>query len=251
MTTADTSDSPLICALTKPATGAPLHIVPSAGSTPLTLVQLARAIDPPRQIYSFKAAGVEDQREPHATIGEMAAAYVAEILETQPSGPYLIAGHCFGGVIAYEMAAQLENKGQRVALLSLVDTFLPIRADASITPEVDMGEWEIKLTEAVTGVYKQARGLLAQVPPDLAQKIERVLNLQIRAGISYRCLPVQCPIAMIRTPSHDDFLFQYWESMSADGYTQLDIQGDSFSILKPPQVESLGKRWGALLAHHS
>ena len=197
MTTADTSDSPLICALTKPATGAPLHIVPSAGSTPLTLVQLARAIDPPRQIYSFKAAGVEDQREPHATIGEMAAAYVAEILETQPSGPYLIAGHCFGGVIAYEMAAQLENQGQRVALLSLLDTFLPVRADASITPEVDMGEWEIKLTEAVTGVYKQARGLLAQVPPDLAQKFERVLILQIRAGISYRCRPVQCPIAMI------------------------------------------------------
>ncbi len=259
MTTADTSDSPLICALTKPATGAPLHIVPSAGSTPLTLVQLARAIDPPRQIYSFKAAGTEDGQEPHSTIEDMAEANNADILKTQPSGPYLIAGHCYGGVIALEMAAQLEKRGERVALLTLIDTFLPIGAEASGAPagapagtlEVDMKQSEIKLREALATVHEQARQQLALVPQNVGQRFKRVLNLQIRAGLNYRCRPVQCPIALIRTPTHEDILFLNWASMSADGFTQIDIPGETFTILKPPQVESLGKRWGALLAHHS
>ena len=245
------SDTPLICTLNASSGGVPVHLVPSAGTTPLSLVQLSRSIDPPRPVYSFKAAGTEDMGEPHTTIEQIAKANIADIRETQASGPYIIAGHCFGGITALEMAAQLEKQGEQVALLALIDTFLPIRAEASGAPEVDMAQSEIKLREALATVYEQARQQFILVPPDIAQRFERVLKLQIRAGLSYRCRPVQCPIALIRTPTYDDILFHDWASMSGDGFTQIDIPGETFTILEPPLGGSFGKRLGAVLARQN
>jgi hypothetical protein len=61
----------------------------------------------------------------HATIEEMAASYIDEIRHRQPHGPYLLAGLCVGGVIAYEMAWQLVRVGERVDLLALLEAALP------------------------------------------------------------------------------------------------------------------------------
>jgi thioesterase domain-containing protein len=55
----------------------------------------------------------------------MASDYLDEIRRIQPSGPYLLGGFSGGGLIAYEMARQLENADQHVAALILLDT--PIR----------------------------------------------------------------------------------------------------------------------------
>jgi thioesterase domain-containing protein len=53
----------------------------------------------------------------------LAARHVREIRHAQPDGPYLIAGECTGGVLAYEIAQQLRAAGQEIALLALVDAF--------------------------------------------------------------------------------------------------------------------------------
>lgn len=43
----------------------------------------------------------------------------------QPKGPYLLAGGCEGGVFFYELALQLQQRGDEVALLGMLDT--PVR----------------------------------------------------------------------------------------------------------------------------
>jgi len=40
-------------------------------------------------------------------------------------GPYLLAGFCFGGLVAYEMARQLVEQGEKIALLAFIDTVSP------------------------------------------------------------------------------------------------------------------------------
>jgi len=55
----------------------------------------------------------------------IAAALVERMRETQPTGPYKLAGLCVNAVIAYEMARQLRNAGQEVALLALFDAQNP------------------------------------------------------------------------------------------------------------------------------
>ena len=57
-----------------------------------------------------------------STIEEMAARHIKMLREFQPEGPYLLGGHCNGGLIAFEMARQLADRGERVDLLALICT---------------------------------------------------------------------------------------------------------------------------------
>ena len=76
------------------------------------------------------AVGIEPLRRggiplAHVRIEHMAAAYVAAMRAFQPEGPYRLAGLCAGGVIAYEMARQLQAAGLAVDCVMLLDAAAP------------------------------------------------------------------------------------------------------------------------------
>ena len=54
-------------------------------------------------------------------IPDMAAHHIDRIRSIQPNGPYLLGGMCAGGVIAFEIARQLQRAGDKVALVALLD----------------------------------------------------------------------------------------------------------------------------------
>jgi aspartate racemase len=101
----------------------PFFCVHAAGGNVLEYRDLARALGPDQPFYGLQAQGLDGQQEPHSTIKEMAAHYIAEMRDVQPEGPYLIGGRSGGGTIAFEMACQLSAAGQEVALLALLDTY--------------------------------------------------------------------------------------------------------------------------------
>ena len=55
-------------------------------------------------------------------VEELAARYITELRTVQAEGPYLVGGLSFGGLVAWEMAQQLSQEGQEVALVALLDT---------------------------------------------------------------------------------------------------------------------------------
>ncbi|MGK7910740.1 MAG: beta-ketoacyl synthase N-terminal-like domain-containing protein [Synechococcus sp.] len=57
------------------------------------------------------------------SISEIATHYVQEIQSIQPKGPYLLAGASMGGIVAFEITQQLQDKGEKVNLLALFDTY--------------------------------------------------------------------------------------------------------------------------------
>jgi len=59
-------------------------------------------------------------------IEDLADAFIRIMQGVQPQGPYFLTGLCVNGVIAYEMAKQLEDRGERVGLLALFDSQNPI-----------------------------------------------------------------------------------------------------------------------------
>ncbi len=77
-------------------------------------------------LYGLRAPGLDKQSIPYSTIEEIAAHFVAEVKRFQPEGPYLFAGFCFGGVVAYEASRQLAEVGQETAFLGL-DQLLAVR----------------------------------------------------------------------------------------------------------------------------
>ena len=106
----------------------PLFLVPGGWGGAIEFFvygELSKQIDPALPIWGLKARGAGTGEPPHVSVAEMAADYVREMRRIQPHGPYRIAGECVGGVCAYEMACQLENAGEEVALLVLLDTTVP------------------------------------------------------------------------------------------------------------------------------
>jgi len=59
----------------------------------------------------------------------LAARLVRQIRAVQPHGPYRLAGWSFGGVLAYEVAAQLLGADEPVAFVGLIDTYVPRLSD--------------------------------------------------------------------------------------------------------------------------
>ncbi len=62
---------------------------------------------------------------PPYSIEELAAEYIDLMKQHQPKGPYLLAGYCFGGFVAFEMARQLHAQSEHVDLLAMIDTYNP------------------------------------------------------------------------------------------------------------------------------
>ena len=55
---------------------------------------------------------------------ELARHYIEEMQLVQPQGPYQLIGFSFGGVVAYEMARQLQANGHQLNLVAMLDTYL-------------------------------------------------------------------------------------------------------------------------------
>ena len=55
-------------------------------------------------------------------IKNIAANYIRILKNYQPEGPYILGGWCYGGVVAHEMACQLEQAGESVQYLFMLDS---------------------------------------------------------------------------------------------------------------------------------
>ena len=102
----------------------PLFMIHGAGGNILLYRDLAKYLkDADQPVYGIQSQGLDGLKPLHTTVEEMAAAYIEEIRALQPEGPYLLGGYCLGGTIALEMAQQLNEMGQEVAFLALLETY--------------------------------------------------------------------------------------------------------------------------------
>ncbi|HEX8050393.1 MAG TPA: thioesterase domain-containing protein, partial [Solirubrobacterales bacterium] len=92
--------------------GPPLFLVHSIWGDVLGMRQLAMAMKGEVPVYGLRARGLNPGEEQQSSVEEMAATYVEVIRNFQPEGPYRIAGHSFGGLLAFEMARLLTEQGQ-------------------------------------------------------------------------------------------------------------------------------------------
>lgn len=81
---------------------------------------LARHLDPDQPVYGLQPPGADGQGQPLERVEDIAAYFVDQILAFRPAGPYLLAGYCAGGTVAFELAQQLRRRGESVGLLALI-----------------------------------------------------------------------------------------------------------------------------------
>lgn len=80
---------------------------------------------PDQPLYGLQPIGLDGKQLPYTQIEEMAAHYIKEIQTIEPNGPYYLGGYSFGGLVAFEMAQQLQIQGKEVSLLALFDAQAP------------------------------------------------------------------------------------------------------------------------------
>jgi thioesterase domain-containing protein len=102
----------------------PLFLLPDATSEPYYFRSLAKHLgkDQPVLVLRYSSS---DGPTGVRTVEQVAARCLKVVRSVQPRGPYRISGHCFGGMVAFEMARQVIAAGEQVALLALLDTTTP------------------------------------------------------------------------------------------------------------------------------
>jgi thioesterase domain-containing protein len=98
----------------------PLFAVPGIEGGVLGYHELARLLGEDQPFYGLESQGLDGSVAPLASVEDIAAKHLREVRAVQPQGPYHLIGSCFGGVVAWEMARQLETAGQTIGFLGLI-----------------------------------------------------------------------------------------------------------------------------------
>ncbi|MBZ4417446.1 amino acid adenylation domain-containing protein, partial [Myxococcus sp. RHSTA-1-4] len=249
---------------------APVFFVHPVGGNVLSYAELARLLGTDRPFYALQARGLDGPTAPMNTVEEMATEYVKTIRSVQPSGPYFLGGWSMGGVIAYEMAHQLRAGGEQVALVAMIDSYVPSVTVAK-EPEPDRMQLAFMFARDMMGAS------LADLPLDLEQlaglepdaMLERLLQAAANAGAlppgtdaehvralfrvfeanllasrRYEAPATQGRVVLFKATDSAEGLPEDggWKALVGDGLEQHLLPGDHYSLLRQPAVRELAER---------
>lgn len=106
----------------------PVFMFHGCGGTVLDLVKLANSIQVPNSICGLQNPGADGLAKPFERIEDIAEHHFKTIRQQKIQGPYLLIGYSAGGLIALELANRLKRSGDKVPLLVMIDSFLPLSA---------------------------------------------------------------------------------------------------------------------------
>ncbi len=104
----------------------PLYCIHPAGGVVFPYYNLVPYVDKERPLYGIQNPSIFEDEPVFSSLEEMAELYVSVIQKHQPSGPYWLAGWSSGGLVAFEIAQQLIQGGEKVAYLGIIDFRAPL-----------------------------------------------------------------------------------------------------------------------------
>ena len=246
----------------------PLFLIHPVGGNVLCYADLASYIDGDYPVYGLQSLGLDGRQQPLTSIEEMASHYIKAIQQVQSYGSYHLIGWSMGGVIAYEMAQQLQAKNESVALLGLIDSYAP-----TVIPqpsEIDRATIINQLAQDWGGIYGReldiSLGTLRKLEPDEQVKhlfdrakqqsifpqeikIEQMLDLwkvfqaNMIADYHYQPKPYSGSTLLINASETSSEVIEDpthgWGSLVLDEIQTHIITGDHYTIMRSPQVEKL------------
>lgn len=260
----------------------PLFLVHPIGGHVLCYGDLTAALGPDQPVYALVARGMREDERPAERIEEMATEYLAALADAGHDGTLVLGGWSMGGVIAFEMARQLERRTGRTVPVVMIDSYAPDPADGGEAGDdahdatVQAGlmadfaaDWE-RSTGTDIGLRTED---LAALPADrrpayLLARARRAGLLDENDGLDFvsRLLDLYCAnrTALDRyrpaTRHHGPLLVLSAEDSSADGaatpaepsrgwqhWTTQDpdvrrVPGDHYSVLRGPNLARLADR---------
>jgi thioesterase domain-containing protein len=100
----------------------PLFLIHGVDGSVGRFQDLVNYLEPDQPAYGIQSQALLPGPTVLTRVEDMARYYSAEVRAVQPQGPYHFLGYSFGGLIAFEMARQLNSSGARIGLLAMLDT---------------------------------------------------------------------------------------------------------------------------------
>jgi acyl-CoA synthetase (AMP-forming)/AMP-acid ligase II/thioesterase domain-containing protein/acyl carrier protein len=123
---AETPDyHPLVVPIREGGTLPPLFCIHPLGGWMNHYSLLVPSINRNRPVFGIRARGLEPTEKMPLTVEETVLEEVEAIKSVQREGPYHIIGFSNGGIIAYELACQLSERGNSVTYLGIIDASAP------------------------------------------------------------------------------------------------------------------------------
>ncbi len=102
-----------------------IFFLPGAGGSVLYFRELVAALKGQEACWGLQAFGTQVDTTIPRSIPAAASRYVELILATQPTGPYVLVGHSYGGLVAFEIMQQLQARNAEVSFLGILDNPAP------------------------------------------------------------------------------------------------------------------------------
>jgi thioesterase domain-containing protein len=268
LTTVPVSQASALANIQPTGNGLPFFCVHPVGGQILCYKTLSTHLGFEQPFYGLQARGLDENQVPQTQIEDMAAYYIEAIRSVQPDGPYMLGGWSMGGVIAYEMAQQLEAQGQRVSLLALMDATPANPEDAGPVDEItllanfahDLGlsvdrlqlstDELAKLDAEELLSYTLQRAIEARIVPQnfqlaQAQRLFEVFKNNVQAMQSYRPKASSQRVTLLKAA--DRLTVETDETMGWGALTSGEIEihtisGSHFTIIREPHVKNLAEQ---------
>ena len=213
------------------------------------------------------------------TIEDLATFCLEAARKVHPEGDYYLGGWCSGGVVAFEMAQQLQKQGCSVALVALLESFPPVGGQELLDSDMDsvlMGEFftsglafkpinqdsselfaelrQLNPEDRLEYAVKKAKEVNA-LPPDLpSHLVLRLFRIFRHATLlSHRLLELYRSTMQIyhgriiqfsaRNNNHGNSKhISGWHHFSSMNILEHIVPGDHVSMLAEPQVQILAQQ---------
>jgi len=254
----------------------PLFFVHSLGGEVLGYRSLVPYLSPDQPFYGLRAAGLDGLATPLTDVSAIATNYVKEISSVQSEGPFFLGGHSSGGIIAFEMAQQLLETGQKVAFLGILDEDAPeltTETEWSVGHLLDFGHnlpyWFVDhvakrpLREVVRDIRRHmvriAKVLMNQAIrseafstnvhdavdlSELSEYSSKIAKAHYEALTNYRPRTYPGRVYLYRTRSeplfHSHILDKGWGKLALGGVDVVVVPGNHQNIIQEPYAKVVG-----------
>lgn len=124
----------------KQGLGTPIFCVHSASGFAWQYTGFARYLDQSCPMIGLQSPRPDGPIASQKNMTDVVEQHLNVLKERQPSGPYQIIGYSLGGVIAHGLAVRLQEMGEEVNFLGLLDTYPPDEQDWSGSTETEAQE---------------------------------------------------------------------------------------------------------------
>ncbi|MCU0751001.1 MAG: alpha/beta fold hydrolase, partial [Akkermansiaceae bacterium] len=264
------SHDPVVVPIRSEGNLAPLFCIHGGDGGVIFYRNVTIHLPPGRPILAIESPALGADEEVRVVPVEQSAAdYVRALRKHQPQGPYHLAGYSYGGLLVYEMAAQLIAAGEKVHFAGLFDTVnpaAPVR-EYSLMERAEVYWNSQQRHHWFDRIFRVAKRIREGVATHLRVKNEiraarsagttephsEIRMLQVReahwtAMEAYKPKRLACRITLFRTQVPDDkydIPADYGWTDLVDSLEIVEVGGRHLTMFEPRYAGALAKKIAA------